>query len=129
MLQVLPSSLLWVYSQFTPALLAIFSGLTHPLLWVFSHFSQALLTLYIRFYSHSTPRFTHILLHVFSKLWSPSTPGLLTLYFMVTHSLLQVYSHFTLGLVTPYSGYYSHFTLALLTLYSGLTHTSIQVYS
>ena len=92
MLQVLPSRLLWVYSQFTPGFLIIYSGLTHPLLWVYSQFSLALLTFYIRFCSHSTPGFTHILLHVSSQ-FSPS----------FVHSLLQVYSIFTSWLRTLYS--------------------------
>ena len=98
MLQVLPSRLLWVYSQFTPGFLIIYSGLTHPLLWVYSHFSLALLTVYIRFCSHSTPGFTHILLHVSSQL-SPS----------FVHSLLQVYSLFTSWLRTLYSGFSHNF--------------------
>ena len=117
MLQVLPSRLLWVYSQFTPGFLIIYYGLTHPLLWFYSHFSLALLTLYIRFYSHSTQGFTHILLHVSSQ-FSPS----------FVHSLLQVYSLFTSRLCTLYSEFNHTLLLVNTHLTQGITHALFKLY-
>ena len=89
--------LLWVLSQITPGLL--FSpAFTHTLLWFHSHVA--------------------LVFKLFSGFYSPFSPGLFTLYFKLTQSLLWVF--LTL---------YQCFTHTSLSLYSGFAHTLIHVLS
>jgi len=78
------------------------------LLWVYAHFT--------RLYSYSSKGvFT-----AYSGFYSHFPLGLHTLYSGFSHTLHQVYSHFTLNLFTPL-WVYSHFSTVF-------THPLLQVY-
>ena len=108
----------------------------------YSHFTPGLLSLY--------SGFTHTLHHTFVHVYTPFSPGFITLNSMSSHAKLQVSPHFTPGLHTlyhiyssltpgvliPFSGFYSHFSLSLLSpcfgfmhTLPGFTHTLLRVYS
>ena len=94
--------------------------------------NPTLFTPYFRICSH----FTRGLLTHYSVFSSLSPPGLLTLYFKFTHTLLQVYpsfpSDFTHRLfwVTSHLHWvYSHFSLGAPTSYSVCSHTLFRFFS
>ena len=119
-------SSLGLTSNFTPSLLALYSGLTHSsfLSVLESHFTQVLLILLVNFphtkvfrvFSHS--RCTHIFLSV-----------LLTLCTKLAHSLLWDYSYSSPGGLTPYPGLYSHITPCLSSLSFRSSHSLLELTS
>ena len=116
------TTLLYVYYHFTSSLLTLFFRFTQRLQWVLSEitpgllFSPAFAHTLLRFHSHVA-----LVFKLFSGFYSPFSPGLFTLYFQLTQSLLwvfltlyqcsthiplHIYSLFTQGLHTLYSTFY-----------------------
>ena len=108
------------YSHFTPGLLSLCSGFTHSLHHTFVHVYTPFSPGFITLKSMSS--------HAKPKVSPHFTPGL--------HALYHIYSSSTPGVLIPFSGFYSHFSLSLLSpcfgfmhTLPGFTHTLLRVYS
>ena len=128
------NTLLPVYSHFSLGFHRYYRGFCHRLLWVYSYFSPGFTHSLLRFYSHVAL----VLFTLFSGFYSLFTPGLFTLYFKLTHSVLSVFTRTSLWVFLTLYQYFTHtllqlyslFTQGLLTLYTTLlsmyTHPSVQ---